>query len=175
MFAALFVAVSVLVGGVLIYAFKGQNINNQPAENNPSQNGTIPEGQQSVVIEGDGRSPEFKVEFEGKTLTANRDFQIGILDGVADKAPDVATQTIFLRADVKKIYPDATIESKVFSISARGIEVLSVDNNGNITPDKIENIKENTSISVGLVESQTNRDILTKEDFKASKITFFRD
>ena len=158
-----FVAVSAMViavvVGVLVYNLK-------------SQPGLFFQQENQMELNNNS-SQESPVEFQGRTLVANPAFPIGVIDGIVDNDPDIAGQTIVLRADVLKIYPEAPFDSKLITISVENAEVFFMNNGRNLAPDDIRNIKAGTAISVGLAEGETNRDILFKDEFEAIKITFF--
>jgi hypothetical protein len=158
--------VIVVIAGVFVYNLKNKQglffqpeSQNQMGPNETNEEGNLP--------------PKNSVEFQGRTLVADISFPFGVIDGIVDSDPDIIGQTLTLRADVLKIYPEAPFDSKLVRISIEDAEVFFADGERNATPDNINNIKAGTAISVGLINGETNRDILFKDEFKAIKITFF--
>ncbi|HOF50579.1 MAG TPA: hypothetical protein PLH22_02770 [Candidatus Colwellbacteria bacterium] len=158
--------VIVVIAVVFVYNLKNeQGLFFQPE----SQNQMGP----NETNEEDNLPPKNSVEFQGKTLMADINFPIGVIDGIIEDASDISGQTLVLRVDVFKIYPETPLNSKLVKISFEDAEIFFADSGRNATPDNMNNIKTGMAISVGLADGETNRDILFKDEFKAIKITFF--
>ncbi|MDD4931121.1 MAG: hypothetical protein PHG66_03120 [Candidatus Colwellbacteria bacterium] len=160
---ALFVAVAVFVGGVLVYMNKGVSVPSDTVQEN------IQTGEAPTIppVDDKGKSPEFKTTYKGRDITANPDYQIGILDGKLAKDPDVVNKTISMDVDIMKIFPNMDIEQLNTIISVSGAKFFVKVGNAEPTEASLSDLKEGDVVNVGLVDGQTNRDIVKE----GSKLT----
>jgi hypothetical protein len=148
----------VIIGGVYLYR---------------SQNLQEPSG--PVQPNGATGGNQVSVKFQGKTLASDLDYPVGVIDGVVRGNPDLSAGTISVEADILRIYPEAPIGSKTITVSVRNADVVIRQNESDVPGSyTIADITADANVSVGLVDSETNRDILTKHNFQAVRVTIFR-
>lgn len=129
-------------------------------------------GQSRTEGTGDDRT---SIEFQGRILKVNSDFPRGVIGGTVLEDPDIQHNAIIIKADIAQIYPKTPIASKNITISTDNADIIL--GGGNYKTDKsyaLADITVGTNVSIGLVESETNRDIFTKDHFQAVRVNFFK-
>ena len=163
---ALFVGVAILAGGILVYVNKGtKNMqNNTTEQNEPS----------SVAGNEEGQAPEYQTTFEGKTVTANPNYQVGLVDGKLAADPDLQNNTIVVDVDVKKIFPDMPVDKITVTISVEGAGFFLKDESGESQEIAFSDLKAGDPVNVGFIDGQSNRDVLSEgASFRAKHVYKF--
>lgn len=172
---ALFVAVAVFVGGVVVYMNKGTNGSVTPSGDQPSVPAT---GEQpgTVAQPGEGKSPEFKTTYDGREITANPDYQIGIIDGKLAKDPDLVNKTISVDVDIMKIFPNMAVEKLNTTVSVSSAKIFVKIGNEEPREVALSELKAGDVVNIGLADGQNNRDIVKADNkFKAQQVYKFLD
>lgn len=161
--AIAFIVITVIVGGTLVFFLKNRtepiSVENETTSNEikvaPPDENTTPGG---TTAEGD---------------TSNKDFPIGVIDGVIESVSDIASKHITIKADVEKVFPNSATPAKVIDVSISDAEIFTRNSNGDIVAGKASDMKAGYPVSIALIGGQTNKDILLKDKFTAARISFF--
>jgi len=167
-FTIFFVATIILVGGVLTYSIKSQEYLTVDQSNN---NGGGNLGGQTENNFAQDQNKE--VIIDGEKVSADQAFPRGVIDGVIMEI-DASYEKIVLRADISKIYPKSPVKERDITVLVKNAKILISEEGKERPSANSTDLEVGRGASVALVDEQSNRDIMNRNEFSAKVIMVFR-
>ncbi len=167
-------AVSLIgLGAALFYSVKNQAVTPEVTGGDVINNNIIQEPiapLEGVLVED---AAKIEKEIQGIKVMSDENYPRGIIDGTV-KEVNITEGYIIIEASVDKIYPGSPVLTKTVKVFVKNAPVTSYDADGNGQKASLDDAQTGGSINFGLVDTESNRDIVEKDEFHASRISVFR-